>query len=95
MWNNWEHKKGNAIKSEKYKDSAFIDIYKVDDHYEIICSVTDCIMFHTIFVNGEEMKISPAPAIYHNKAYLPLHIFEKAYGMEHIQNGNDIVVYKI
>ena len=49
----------------------------------------------TIFVNGEEMKISPAPAIYHNKAYLPLHIFEKAYGMEHIQNGNDIVVYKI
>ncbi len=56
MWNNWEHKKGNAIKSEKYKDSAFIDIYKVDDHYEIICSVTDCIMFHTIFVNGEEAE---------------------------------------
>lgn len=49
----------------------------------------------TIFVNGEEVNVSIAPVVYHNRAYLPLSIFEKAYGMEHIQNESDIIVYKI
>lgn len=56
MWEEWEHKNTTPIKAEKYKEKAFIDIYKVDDHYEMICSITDFIIFHTIFAKGTEVE---------------------------------------
>lgn len=56
MWEKWEHAENKTIKSEKYKESAFIDLYYEEGHYEIICSVTDIIMFHTITVNGTESE---------------------------------------
>ena len=49
----------------------------------------------TISVNGEEMNISPPPTVHNNRVYLPLSIFEKAYHMEHIEQENNIIVYKI
>ena len=49
----------------------------------------------TIFVNDKEMTISPPPTVYHNRVYMPLEVFERAYAMEHMQQGNDIIVYRI
>ena len=57
MWKKWEHAENKSIKSEKYKDSAFIDLYKTEDYFEIICSVKDCIMFHTIVIKNTEAEI--------------------------------------
>ena len=56
MWEKWEHKDNTAIKAEKYKDEAFIDIYKEKEHYEIICSVKEAIIFHTIYEEGTEKQ---------------------------------------
>lgn len=56
MWNKWEHEKGKPLKAEKYKEKAFIDIYKIDEHYEIICSISEHILFHTIFSNGRRNR---------------------------------------
>ncbi len=49
----------------------------------------------TVFVNGQEMNISPPPTVHHNRVYMPLAVFEKAYSMEHIQQQNDVIVYRI
>nr|WP_243151805.1 copper amine oxidase N-terminal domain-containing protein [Clostridium sp. MD294] len=73
--------KGNVNKDYILKDNGILIQYYLGEQI--------------VFVNGEEIKVSVAPTVYNNKAYLPLSIFEKAYGMEHIQNGNDIIVYKI
>ncbi len=57
MWEKWKHAENKTIKSEKYNESAFIDLYYEEEYYEIICSVTDFIMFHTITVDGTKAEV--------------------------------------
>lgn len=56
MWEEWKQSSNTAIKAEKYKEKAFIDIYKVEKHYEIICSVSEVIIFHAIIVEKEKTE---------------------------------------
>lgn len=62
MWENWkpdvEDKPSNLLKAEAYKDQAFIDIYDMHNHYEIICSVNNSIIFHTIEIANYDFNIA-------------------------------------